>query len=1097
MIQKNLIALVIVLTAFTAYGQDEARLMRFPSTNGEQIVFTYAGDLYSVPVIGGLARKLTSHDGFEMFARFSPDGKQIAFTGQYDGNTEVYLMPAGGGVPKRLTHTATLGRDDISDRMGPNNIVMCWHPDGRNIYFRSRKQTFNDFVGQLFHVPVEGGLSKEVPLSTGGFCSWSPDGKQLAFNRVFREFRTWKYYKGGMADDIRIFDPASGAVTAITDNQNQDVMPMWWGDEIYYISDRDRTMNIFAYNTKTRLTRKVTQYTDYDVKFPSLGKDAIVYENGGYIYYLDLRTQQSRKVEIRIADDMLFGRNELKDASKSVGSYEIAPDGKRALFSARGDIWTVPAENGITRNLTASSGAHDRNPLWSPDGQYIAFISDMSGEYEIYIQKQDGSEPPAQLTQGADTYKYRLKWSPDSKKILWNDKKLRLQYVDINTKAVTLVDQNTTWEYGYFNWAPDSRWITYALPQPNGMSLIMLYNTESREKVQVTDHWYDAGDPTFSEDGKYLFFVSDRDFSPIYSSTEWNHAYADMSRIYMVTLAKSTPNPFAPENDEVSIKKSESGSESGEKANEAKGKAKGKDETQAAPKVKPVVVDADGLRDRILVLPGLSVSNYRNLTSVGNRLFYVEMSRKDFKSTLKSFDLTKKKETEHGNYGGYEISADGKKILVSSQGKYSILDLPSGPLKPEGSLDLNGMKVWVDKKVEWAQIYDESWRQMRDFFYVPNMHGLDWPAMKDKYRVLLPYVNNRHDLNYLIGELIGELNVGHAYVNGGETPEPSRIQTGLLGAKLSKHSSGYFRIDKILKGQNWDKGLRSPLTEVGVDAREGDFIVAVNGKSTKDVADIYALLIATPNRQVQLTLNASPAETGGRNVLVVPTANEGELYYYNWVQENIRKVNEATNGEVGYIHIPDMVTTGLNEFAKYFYPQLTKKALVIDGRGNGGGNVSPMIIERLMREVTRANMSRNVSDIGQTPRQMMLGPKVLIINQYSASDGDLFPYAFKKHGLGKVIGMRSWGGVVGIRGSLPFVDGADLRKPEFASYSSETSDWIIEGIGVEPDIEVDNDPHQEYLGTDTQLNKAIEVILEELKNYKPLPPIPAGPDKSR
>lgn len=1075
-----LLTLLMVLS-IGLMGQQEARLLRFPATNGQQIVFTYAGDLYSVDVAGGQARKLTGDVGFEMFPKFSPDGKQIAFTGQYDGNTEVYLMPSQGGVPKRLTYTATLGRDDISDRMGPNNVVMAWHPDGSKIYYRSRKQTFNSFVGHLYSVGTEGGLSTELPLSSGGFCSWSPDGKKLAFNRVFREFRTWKYYQGGMADDIRIFEPASGEITQITNNPNQDIMPMWWGDEIYYISDRERTMNIFAYNTKSKETRKVTQYTEYDVKFPSLGKDAIVYENAGFIYYLDLKTQQSRKVSIEIANDMLGGRNELKEVFEDIASYEISPDGKRALFSARGDIWTVPAENGITRNLTASSGAHDRAQLWSPDGKYIAFLSDMKGEYEIFIMKGDGSEAPIQITKDADTYKYRLRWSPDSKKILWNDKKLRLQYVDINSKNVTTVAENKVWEYNSFEWSHDSKWITYAEPQPNGMSIIYLFNTDTKEKIEVTDGWYDAGSPVFSQDGKYLFFVSQRDFNPIYSATEWNHAYSDMSRIYFVTLQKGTTSPFALENDEVAISEEKDSTE---------------EEKEEVAEAKSLKVDKDGIKDRIIVLPGPS-SNYRNLTSVGDKLYYVEMSAKDHKSSLKFYDLKKKKETEVGAYRGYEISADGKKMLIGSGGSsYSIIDLPGGPAKLDAFLDLSGMKVWVDNKLEWAQIYDESWRQMRDFFYVENMHGVNWLAMKKKYEVLVPYVNNRNDLNYIIGELIGELSVGHAYVNGGDKPSPERIQTGLLGAKLSKHSSGYYRIDKILKGQNWESGLRSPLTEVGVDASEGNFITAVNGKSTRDMNDIYMALIGTVGQQLELTINTE-AKEGGHKILVKPIADESKLYYFNWVQDNIRKVNEATNGEVGYIHIPDMGPDGLNEFVKHFYPQLSKKALIIDDRGNGGGNVSPMIIERLRREVTRANMARNVTERGQTPRQMMLGPKVLLINQYSASDGDLFPYSFKRNGLGKVIGTRTWGGVVGIRGSLPFIDGADLRKPEFASYSADESKWIIEGYGVDPDIYVDNDPHQEYLGTDAQLLKAIEVIKEELKSYKELPAIPPGPDKSK
>ncbi len=1087
MIHYRTMMMILTLSwAGMALAQPEARLLRFPATNGEQVAFTYAGDLYTVSKDGGIARKITSHEGFEMFARYSPDGRTIAFTGQYDGNTEVFTIPAEGGKPKRLTTTATLGRDDVSDRMGPNNIVMGWTPDGKNIIYRSRKQSFNDFVGQLFSVPFQGGISSELPLSTGGFCSWSPDGTQLAFNRVFREFRTWKYYQGGMADDIRIYDTRTAEVTKITDNKAQDIIPMWWKEEIYFLSDRDRIMNIFAYNTRTKATRKVTQFNNYDVKFPSLGKDAIVFEQAGYIHYLDLNTQQSRQLNIRIADDEINGRDEWADASKRIFSYEISPDGKRALFSARGDVWTVPAENGITRNLTASSNAHDRSAVWSPDGKYIAYMSDVNGEYEIYIQRQDGSEKPIQLTSGADTYKFSLVWSPDSKKIMWNDKMLRLQYIDIDSKKVTLVDRNTTWEYNQFTWSPDSKWIAFVRPEPNDMSRIYIYDTQKATSTAVTSEWHSSSSPAFSEDGKYLFFVSDRDFNPIYSATEWNHAYVEMSRIYMLTLAKGTPSPFALVNDEVTVKE--------EPAAAPAKKEEKKEEKPAASNA--VVIDFDGIADRIIALPVRS-SYYRNLQSVGQRLYYNEFSQRERKGYLKMFDLEKKKETEIGEFGGYEISRDGKKMLLGKGSQYAIIDLPVGAAKMDNTLDLSGMKVMVNKKEEWKQIYDESWRQMRDFFYVPNMHGVDWKAMHTKYAVMLPNVRHRNDLNYLIGELIGELNVGHAYVNGGERPSPDRIKTGLLGAKLSRHASGFYQIDKILKGQNWDKSRRSPLTEVGVNANPGDLIVAINGISTKEMDDIYTALIGTAGRQVELSLNTTPSLTGARKVLVQPIDDESGLYYFNWVEENIRKVNEATNGEVGYIHVPDMGPEGLNEFAKYFYPQLSKKALIIDDRGNGGGNVSPMLIERLSREVTRANMARNVLDLNQTPRQMMLGPKVLLINQYSASDGDLFPYAFKKHQLGKVIGVRTWGGVVGIRGSLPFVDGADLRRPEFASYSSEESKWIIEGEGVDPDIWIDNDPAREYRGIDDQLSKAIEVILEDLKQYKALPPIPVPPDKSR
>ncbi len=1087
-----------VLIAFILFvpgmlrAQDTARLLRFPAIHGNQIVFTYAGDLYTVPADGGMARKLTNSDGFEMFARFSPDGKKIAFTAQYDGNTEVYVMPSEGGVPKRLTYTATLHRDDISDRMGPNNIVMCWTPDGKNIIYRSRKQSFNDFIGQLFSVPVDGGMSTEIPLSTGGFCTYSPDGSKLAFSRVFREFRTWKYYKGGMAGDLRIYDFNTGTDTKITDNIYQDIFPMWHGKDIYFLSDRDRTMNLFVYNTLTQQVKKLTNYTYYDIKFPSLGDNAIVYENGGYIYKYDFNTQTPVKVNVQIAEDFDGSRSALKDASKVIRDAEPSPDGKRVVFSARGDIYTVPAETGVTRDLTATSGVHEREAYWSPDGKYIAYLSDKSGEFEIYIQDQEGKKDPVQLTTGADTYKFTIQWSPDSKKIMWNDKMLRLNYVDIDTKKVTLVDKSPVWEINDFNWSPDSKWIVYTTALPNYFGKIILYNTVDAKKYDLTDEWYSSGNPVFSRDGKYLLFVSQRDFNPIYSETEWNSAYEDMSRIYMIALAADTPDPLAPVNDEVSVKKDEPQKESAKKNS----KDKGNDKEKAEEETPVTKIDIEGIQARTIGLP-VSPGNYWNLDCINGKVYYNMMNSTSEGIVLKMFDLKKKEETELGKGMQFTITADGKKMLIGQRHNFAIIDLPGSKINNPDYLNLDGMKVFVDFHKEWKQIYDEAWRQMRDFFYVSNMHGLNWKDIHDKYAVLVPYVNNRNDLNYLVGEMIAELSIGHAYVSGGDKPAPEKIFTGLLGAKLSKDASGFYKIDEILKGENWEKKMRSPLTEVGINVKAGDFIIAVDGKSTDQMPDIYAPLINKANKQVILTVNSKPSAEGARDVIVVPIADEANLYYYKWVQHNIDYVNLKTNGEVGYIHIPDMGPEGLNEFVKHFYPQITKKALIIDDRGNGGGNVSPMIIERLRRKITRSNMARNVEIPGHTPQQMMLGPMVLLVNQYSASDGDLFPYSFKKHNLGKVIGMRTWGGVVGIRGSLPFIDGMDLRKPEFASYSADTSAWIIEGHGVDPDIVVDNDPAAEYKGIDAQLDKAIEVILDEVKDYKGVPPIPVAPDKSK
>jgi tricorn protease len=1094
--------LFLVLLAVPLLAAEETRLLRFPAIHGDTIVFTYAGDLYAVAATGGVARKLTTHDGFEMFARFSPDGKWLAFTGQYDGNTEVYLMPADGGVPKRLTYTATLGRDDVSDRMGPNNIVMGWTPDGKGIVFRSRMHEFDDFKGQLFLASPDGGIPAQLPLPRGGFCSYSPDGKMLAYNRIFREFRTWKRYRGGMADDIWIYDFATKKTENITNNPAGDIIPMWAGNKIYFLSDRDdsKRFNLFAYDRTTRKTSQLTQFKDYDIKFPSLGDKAIVFENGGRIYRFDLATEKAVPVPVVIQDDLAGGRGGVIEVGQRVHSFEIAPDGKRALFGSRGDLFTVPAESGITRDLTGTPGVHERNAKWSPDGKWIAYISDASGEDEIWILPQDGRGTAQQLTTGGDCYKYALFWSPDSKKILWSDNKLRLRYLTVETKAVTEVTQAKSGEIRDYAWAPDSQWIAYTQPEYGRMSRVFLYGLEKAVSVPVTDEWYASGSPAFSSDGKYLFFVSNRDFRPFYGWTEWNFIMRDMARIYFVTLAADTENPLTPQNDEVAVAKDEPKKDGDEAKTAEAGKKEepAKKEEGKEKKAVTVKVDAEGLTDRIVGLP-LTPSAYRDLVSVGSKLYYLRRGSTDTATQFFLYDLTKRKETPLGEIDGFEVSADQKKMLVAKSGAFAIIDLPMGKVELKDRLDLSDMEVKLDRHAEWNQIFNECWRQMRDFFYAPNMNGVDWASMKAKYGALLPYVNTRADLTYLIGEMIGELSSGHCYVGGGDQPRVKKIPMGLLGAQLEKDpASGYFRITRILAGENWDKERRSPLTELGVGAKVGEFITAVNGKTTKDMTDIYAALVGTAGKQVQITLNAAASETGGREVIVVPTDNEIPLYYYNWVEDNIRKVEQATHGEVGYIHVPDMGPEGLVEFVKHFTPQLRKKALIVDVRGNGGGNVSPMLIERLRRELVMVDMSRNVPVPEPSPGDMIVGPMVCLCDEFSASDGDLFPYRFQKDGLGPLIGKRTWGGVVGIRGSLPLLDGGTLNRPEFAPYDKDGKGWIIEGHGVDPDIVVDNDPAQEYAGNDQQLNKAIEVILDLLKTKgKTLPPIPPYPDRSK
>lgn len=1075
---KKLILSIFVLAGapvlLSAAG--EARLLRFPATNGKEIVFSYAGDLYKVPAAGGEAQRLTSHVGYEMFPRFSPDGKTIAFTGQYDGNTEVYTMPATGGEPLRVTYTATNSRDDLGDRMGPNNIVMTWTPDGQRIVYRNRIS--DGFSGKLFTVDKEGGLSEAIPLPEGGFCSYSPDGKQLAYNRVMREFRTWKYYKGGMADDIWVYNPNSKTVENITNNVAQDIFPMWIGDEIFFLSDRDRIMNIFVYNTKTKQTAKVTDFTEYDVKFPSASGNTIVFENGGYIYKMDAATRKAEKVNITLASDNIYARTDLKDGANYVTAASLSPDGARMVVTSRGEVFNLPVEKGVTKNITRSPGAHDRDAQWSPDGTQIAYISDATGETELYLQNAAGGEP-MQLTHKNDTYIRGFKWSPDSKKIVYMDRKNRVNLLDVASGKVSLLLQDPMGVPGGVTFSPDSEWLTYTRMGKNEINVVYVYNIAEKKEYPVTDKWYNSSSPVFSADGKYLIFSSARDFNPTYGSLEWNHVYNNMYGVYIALLSKDTSSPFMQKDAEVAA--SNATPQSGDK------KPADKKEVADASLVK---FDPDGITDRIVRLP-LSPSYYGNFYSDGNKVYYWG------RGGTKMYDLASQKEESIADGASMDVTYDGKKALFFKGRQIYVTNLPSGKTELTTPVNLSNMKITVDYPKEWAQIFDEAWRAYRDGFYQESMHGVDWKAIKEKYAVLLPYVKTRLDLNYIIGEMIGELNCGHAYVNPGETEQPKRINTGLLGAEITRDKSGFFRLEKIFPGASWSKELRSPLTEPGVDVKAGEYIVAIDGVPTNTVKDMYSLLVGKAEIPTEISLNAKPQLSGARKVVISPLANEYPLIHYNWVQDNIKKVDQASNGRIGYIYIPDMGPEGLNEFARYFYPQLDKEGLIIDDRANGGGNVSPMILERLSREPYRLTMGRGTSHVGTVPDAVQVGPKVCLINKYSASDGDLFPWGFRALGLGKLIGTHTWGGIVGISGSLPYMDGTDIRVPFFTSYDPKTGQWIIENHGVDPDILIDNDPVKEWNGEDQQLNRAIEEVMKQLQDRKPLAPVPAPRDFSK
>jgi len=1107
--------LISITGVYAQKFPDTTRLLRFPTTNDTQIVFCYAGEIYTVGKDGGMARRLTSGPGYSSFPRFSPDGKQIAFTSQYDGNTEVYIMPAEGGAPKRLTTSATLGRDDISDRMGPNNLVMAWENTKPLVVFRSRMKSFNDFIGSLFTVGLDAELPQQLPVPRGGFVSFSPDDSKMAYNRVFREFRTWKHYRGGMADDIWIYDFKTGATENLTDNPAQDICPMWGPDnKIYFISDRDNRMNLFVIDLATKETRQLTHFTDFDIKFPSIGKDSIVFEQAGYIWRYDLASGQATPVPIEIKEDFAIGRSALVDAAKHIETVNLAPDGERSITVARGDLFSVPAKNGTPRNLTKTSGAHERDAVWSPDGKWIAYNSDVTGENELYVRSQDGKSEPQQITSDADTYYYAPKWSPDSKKLLWSDRLQRLRYVDVTSKAITLLDQDKYGEIEGYAWSPDSQWVTWARPEENGMSRVYLYSLANKQQTAVTDSWYGSGEAVFSDDGKYLLLGSARDFKPTFGDEEFANVYRDMQRVYLITLGKETENPLAPKSDEVGKAEEKRQKEKAKKEEEKKPEEKAIGKKPEEKPKKPVIVkvDIDGIQNRILGLE-ITPGNYRNIRMLDDgRIFYLRRTaaddvgeddeegfpERDRKSHLCVYNVDDRKETVLGDANNYQITFDGKKMLVKIKKDYAIIDVPKDKLETKDhEHKIQDLDTQLDRHSEWNQIYFECWRQMRDFFFSPTMNGVDWKALRDKYAALLPFVNHRNDLTYLLGELIAELNNGHTYVAGGERPDTPRIKLGLLGAEFSRDpATRAYRIERILPGENWDKKTRSPLTDVGVDVKPGDYILAINNTPVSTLPNLYDALIGTADKQVILRVNSKPTDAGARDVILMPTDNEAPLYYLDWVQKNIDYVNKKTGGEVGYLHIPDMGQPGLNEFTKLYFPQIRKHALIVDVRGNGGGFVSPLVIERLRRALVMVGIARN--GMPQTdPPQTFTGPMVTLTNEFSASDGDIFPYRFKSLGLGKLIGKRTWGGVIGIRESLPLADGGQFFKPEFAPYSKDGKQWIVEGRGVDPDIVVDNDPGKEFKGEDQQLDRAIQEIQEELKTKRyEFPPPPPWPNRN-
>ncbi|HEX3431528.1 MAG TPA: S41 family peptidase [Rhizomicrobium sp.] len=1115
------LAIAAALAALTGAGnaaatRDDWTFMRFPALHGAKIVFEAHGNLWQVSRWGGVASRLTADPGYDLMPRFSPDGNAIAFTGFYQGNQDVYVIPAGGGAAKRLTFHSDVV-EDAPVRWGPDNMVVTWTPDSKNVIFLSRRMAWNSWYGRLFSVPAQGGLAQPLPLDRGGLMTYSPDGNSIAYNRIFRNFRTWKRYNGGLGQDVYTYNFQTKTLQRITTWQGTNTAPMWYGRRIYYLSDHDtkRRENIWVYELDAKKFREITHFTNYDIDFPSTGiggrgGDGIVFAQAGALWVLDLPSEKLHRLNVSVPDDATRTGPRYADSSKSIrdqdtagnADYALSPNGKRAVFSARGDIFTVPAEHGATRNLTNTSNADEDHPAWSPDGKTVAYTTDVNHGQQIAVRPATGGAEKI-LTHFNNGFYYQPLWSPDSKRLAVADGNHRLLLVDAGSGAVTQVAQDPYSEIHDASFAPDGRWLAYSITNTNQQRSIWIDNIGNGKATRVSEAFANDYSPTFSPDGKYLYFVSTRHENPTVNEIEFNIASIEMDGIYVATLRKNEASPFAPQMDEGAV--------SGEKD-------KGGDEDKSKWKPgasKPVSIDFDGLMGRAVPLP-IPAADITQLDARDDNVYYrvgppqmLEGALPRAKSSLHIYNLAKRKDaTLVEDLDSYSLSYDGTKVLLKKSGgddseddggHYAIADakMPEEDKKPEPkSLDLAHMRTRVEPKEEWAEMFENAWRLERDLFVNSKMNGVNWQEVHDSYAKLLPLVGSREDLNYLIGEIQGELANSHTYVGGGDEDNPAdSVLTPLIGADFAPTTSGHYAFAKIYPGDNTREKYRSPLTEPGIDVHQGDLLVAVNSRELKAPMDPYSLFVALDNQPVTITVS----DAGGghrRDVTVKPIKNELSIREKDWIDHNRAIVDKMSGGRIAYMYLSDMEAVGTEQFIRQFYPQMDKQALIVDDRWNGGGNVDQILLERLRRILVGLNTNREAGNTS-IPQQLILGPKVCLINNYSASDGDIFPYFFRKYGLGPLIGTRTWGGVRGIRGDWTLLDGGYITVPEDSMYGLK-SEWVIENHGVDPDIPVDTDPGQLMAGHDAQLEAGVNYLMEKLKNHPvrlpPRPPeLPAYP----
>jgi len=1067
-----------------AQGVDinDTRLLAQPAISKTHIAFIYASDLWVADLDGGNVRRLTADEGVEANPAFSPDGSLIAFTAQYDGNFDVYTVPVTGGLPTRLTWHP--GAD----------VVQGFTPDGSAVMFTSARAVFTGRYTQLFTVPVKGGVEEPLKLPNAYEATYSPDGSRLAYNPIAPAFNQWKHYRGGLNSTIWLYNFGDNGTEKLPQpvSRANDVDPMWIGETIYFRSDRNGEFNIFSYNLKSKAIKQLTDHKDFPVLSASSGDGKIIYEQAGYLHTLDPKTGHTTKLTVGVSTDLVETRPRYVKGPRYIRNASLSPTAARAVFEFRGEIVTVPAEKGDTRNLTNTAGVHERSPAWSPDGKSIAYFSDESGEYELHIRSQDGKGDVRKIKlSGAGFYADPV-WSPDSQKISYTDNSWTLYWLDLKSGAAKKI--GSEYLYGpsrgrtiYHDWSPDSKWLAYTLSTKANIQTVYAYSTEQDKSFAITDGLSEVTEPVFDESGKYLYFLGSTNAGPV---KEWfaqsNNDMRATSSLYLAVLRTNLPNPLAKESDE------EKGIQKEEKPKEP----------AKPPAPEPFSIDLTGINNRILSIP-LPARNYSNLQAgTAGQFYYVESPEDDNagpnapeRSVLHQYDLNKRKDDAFiPGVSDYIVSADKKKIFYRSNLAWSIVAVTPKPQPGAGKLNVDDIEVRIDPRAEWTQIFNEAWRINRDYFYAPNMHGADWNAMRQKYAAFLPYLTTRGDLNRVIQWMCSELSVGHHRGGGGDTLYQAKtVPGGLLGADYSVEN-GRYRFKKVYGGLNWNPDLRSPLTEPGVDVRTGEYLIAVRGRDLRPPTNIYSLFENTAGKITEITVGPNPDGSGARTVSVVPVANEGALRNRDWVEGNLKKVDEATGGRVAYVYVPNTAGAGHEYFKRYFFPQSYKDAIIVDERFNGGGAYADYYIDLLRRPLGAYWAMRYGADM-KTPAASIQGPKVMITDETAGSGGDLLPWMFRKFGLGKLVGKRTWGGLVGILGFPILMDGGGITAPNFAIWTPDGG-WVVENEGVPPDIEVEQTPADVISGHDPQLEKAIQVVMEELKKNPPQQPRrPAYPVK--